>query len=93
MTHGDSVKSRLREGDAVLGCWLWLFSPIAAEIEKVERAAHAAGKALGCIATPERDEAALLAAGYRFLLCDGDSLLLRDAAQRSVARQRKALGR
>ena len=30
--RGASVKARLRAGEPVLGCWLWLFSPMAAEI-------------------------------------------------------------
>ncbi len=60
-------------------------------IEQVERAAKAAGKALGGIPTPDRSAEALFAAGYDLVLADFDVLLLRDAARSSVARLRAAM--
>lgn len=65
---------------------------VAAAVRRVEQAAKAAGKHLGGITTPQRDAAALLAAGYDFLIPDADVVLLRGAAEGSVAAFRRHTG-
>lgn len=59
-------------------------------IEETEAAVKAAGRLLGGIPTPERDAAALFAAGYDLVLADFDLVLLRDAAGASLDRLRAA---
>ncbi len=58
---------------------------VQAAIAEVEATAKAAGKLLGGIATPGRNVAALLAAGYDMILQDSDLTLLRDSARASAA--------
>ncbi len=62
-------------------------------IARIEAAAKAAGKALGCIQTPRRTPADLYKAGYALVLADCDIVLLRDAARGSVAALKQAAGR
>ena len=58
-------------------------------VERIERAAKAAGKLLGGIATPERGPEQLLQAGYNLLIPDADVAHLRQGAEASVARFRE----
>ena len=58
------------------------------EIGRIEVVAKAAGKALGCIATPGRGVGDLAAAGYGMILPDADVALLRDGARSSLERLR-----
>ena len=89
------MKQRISARGPQFGCWIEMFSPIAAEvvenvtaIARVEEAAKAAGTGLGAIPTPERSAADLVAAGYELIIVDADVLLLRDRAQASLARLR-----
>ncbi len=64
---------------------------VRAAIARVEAAAKAAGRLLGIIPTPERDVAALFAAGYDLVLGDFDNQLLRAAAEEGANRIKVAL--
>jgi 2-keto-3-deoxy-L-rhamnonate aldolase RhmA len=65
---------------------------VRAAVDRVARAVKTQGKLLGGIATPERPDAELLAAGCDLVLSDSDVALLRNAADASVARFRAATG-
>lgn len=58
---------------------------VVAAVLRIEKAAKDAGKLLGGISTPGRDLAALLHAGYDFVIPDSDVALLREAAEGRVA--------
>jgi len=58
-------------------------------VQRIERAAKAAGKLLGGIATPERGPEALVPAGYDLLIPDADVAHLRAGAEASIARFRE----
>ena len=60
-------------------------------IASVEQAAQEAGCLMGALPTVARPPAALLAAGYKLILPDADTLILRDGADAGVARWREAL--
>ena len=66
---------------------------VRAAIGRAEQAAREAGKLLGGIQTPERGVDQLAADGYALVLSDVDTVLLRDAAESSVARWRALVGR
>ncbi|HLW27044.1 MAG TPA: aldolase/citrate lyase family protein [Kiloniellales bacterium] len=57
-------------------------------VARVEEACERAGRLLGGIANPGRSLAQLKQKGYRMMLQDADTALLRDAALASLARQR-----
>jgi 2-keto-3-deoxy-L-rhamnonate aldolase RhmA len=57
-------------------------------VQRIEKAAKAAGKLLGGIATPERGPEQLVKAGYDLLIPDADVAHLRTGAETSVARFR-----
>jgi 2-keto-3-deoxy-L-rhamnonate aldolase RhmA len=65
---------------------------VAGAIKRAERAAKAAGKLLGGISTPGRDVAALVEAGYEFVIPDSDVALLRLAAEEKTAAFRRLTG-
>lgn len=66
---------------------------VRAAIAAVEQAAREAGKLLGGIPTPERGIEQLVADGYELLLPDVDTVMIRDAAEASLARWRAIVGR
>jgi 2-keto-3-deoxy-L-rhamnonate aldolase RhmA len=66
---------------------------VRAAVDRVARAVKTEGKLLGGIATPERPDAELLAAGCDLILSDSDVALLRDAADARVAAARRLAGR
>lgn len=61
-------------------------------IAAVEAAARSAGRLLGGIPTPERGVEDLVADGYALVLPDVDTVMIRDAADASIAGWRAALG-
>lgn len=63
---------------------------VRAAIERAEKAAKAAGKLLGGIATPERGPADLVKAGYDLVIPDADVALLRMTAEEKIRAFRTA---